>query len=140
VGEETLIVDAGSAAGYTVRDAMVKRPKALPASATIADLRRLFENPKVRTALIVDDGRFLGAVERDDVPAAGGDDLAPALGLAPAGVQTVGPDDALPAALDRLGRTAERRLVVVDADGRLAGLLCPNEDGTSFCLDPRTST
>ena len=139
VGEKTLTVDAASAAGYTVRDAMVKRPKTLPAEATVADLRRLFENPKVRTALIVDGERFRGAVERDDAATAA-DDGAPALSLASPGVPTVGPGDALPDALERLGRTAERRLVVVEADGRLAGLLCPNEDGTSFCLDPHSSS
>jgi CBS domain-containing protein len=133
MGEKTLAVGA-DAAGLTVRDAMVKRPKTLPADATVADLRRLFENPKVRTALLVDGERFRAAVERDDVADAA-DDAAPALSLAPADVETVGPGEPLPAALARLGQTVERRLVVVEPDGRLAGLLCPNDDGTSFCLD-----
>ena len=133
MGEKTLAVGPG-VEGLAVRDAMVKRPKTLPADATVGDLRRLFDNPKVRTALLVDGERFAAAVERDDV-AADADDAAPARSLAPATVDTVGPDEPLPAALERVGRTAERRLVVVEPDGRLAGLLCPNEDATSFCLD-----
>ena len=133
MGENTLVIE-GDPTGLAVRDAMVRRPKTLPANATVADLRRLFENPKVRTALLVDGERFRAAIERDDVPSAA-DEAAPALSVAAGDAATVAPDDPLPAALERLGRTAERRLVVVEGDGRLAGLLCPNEDGTSFCLD-----
>src|SRR4051794_23181791 len=112
---------------------MVKRPKTLPVTATVGDLRALFENPKVRTALVADGSRFRGAVERSDVPEGAPDD-APALSVAPPGAPTVRPGAPLPEALELLGRTAERRLVVVEEDGSLAGLLCPNEDGTSFCI------
>lgn len=133
MGDKSLVVDAGLG-GLTVRDAMVKRPKTLPADATVGDLRRLFENPKVRTALLVDGRAFRAAVERDDVSASADDDT-PALSVARAEVETVGPEEPLADALTRLGHTAERRLVVVDGVD-LAGLLCPNEDASSFCLDP----
>jgi CBS-domain-containing membrane protein len=52
----------------TVGEVMLARPKTLGTDATVADLRRLFENRSVRTALLVDGEAFFGTVERDDVP------------------------------------------------------------------------
>lgn len=116
-----------------VRDAMVSRPKTLPASATVADLRGLFANPHVRTALLVDGDRFAGAVERHDVPS-DGDDARPARELAAAEVTTVEPDAPLADALAILDADANHRLVVLDPDGvTLRGLLCLTTDRTGFC-------
>src|SRR3954468_13961453 len=56
------------AAGRLVRDVMVHRPKTLPADATVADLRRQFENPRVQTALLAEDGRFAGAIAPSELP------------------------------------------------------------------------
>lgn len=121
------------AEGARVRDAMVSRPKTLPASATVAELRALFANPHVQTALLVDGERFAGAVERGDVP----DDAAetsPARALAATAVSTVEPDTPLAEALEILDADAHRRLVVLDPDGvTLRGLLCLTSDRTGFC-------
>lgn len=57
-----------------VRDVMLARPKTLPVEATVADLRRLFANPRVLTALLVDGPMFVGSIERDDLDAALPDD------------------------------------------------------------------
>ena len=54
--------------GRTVAAVMLTNPKTLPAGATVADARSLFENPRVQTALIVEGSRFLGALDRDQIP------------------------------------------------------------------------
>ena len=61
-------IAVGEAADQLVGDVMIKRPKTLPVEATVADVRRLFENGSVQTGLLVDDGRFRAAIERDNVP------------------------------------------------------------------------
>lgn len=55
-------------ADLAVRDVMVHRPKTLPAKATVADLREHFTNPRVRTALLADGGRFCGAIAPEELP------------------------------------------------------------------------
>ena len=42
-------VTLDEAAILTVGEVMISRPKTLPSTATVADARRLFENPSVRT-------------------------------------------------------------------------------------------
>ena len=122
--------------GGTVADAMLRRPKTLPAGATVGDVRRLFaEHPTVRTALLVDGGALAGAVERGDLPEAASDG-APAADYA-GGAATVSVETPLDEALAVLAGRAEQRLVVVDADGvTLQGLLCPSGGGNSFCVGP----
>src|SRR5690349_7483356 len=79
------------ATGRLVRDVMVRRPKTLPADATVADLRRQFENPRVQSALLADDGRFAGAIAPSELPdSAADDELARA--YARVDVPTLGPD------------------------------------------------
>lgn len=117
----------------SVGDVMVRRPKAMPATATVADLRRAFANPHVISALLVDGDAFAGLVNRVDLPEAARDD-APARDFADAGVVTVRPSTALPEAVKTLDTDQGRRLVVLEDDGRtLAGLLCLDESRSSFC-------
>jgi CBS domain-containing protein len=119
----------------TVEAVMLRRPKTLPAAASVADLRRLFENRSVRTALLVDGERFVAAVERGDVPEAAAADE-PALAFARRDAERVRPDVRVEDALPQLERSAEGRLVVVDEDGAtLRGLLCLRGAGDSFCVD-----
>src|SRR3954454_7084644 len=120
--------------GERVADAMLVRPKTLPASASVADLRRLFANPKVRTALLVDGAALAGVVDQDDLPAAAADDER-ARDYARSDVMRVAPDTALRSARAWLDDHDERRLVVVEADGTLRGLLCLNRRRTGFCRD-----
>ncbi|HEY1276898.1 MAG TPA: CBS domain-containing protein [Thermoleophilaceae bacterium] len=119
-----------------VRDVMVARPKTIPADGNVADLRRLFANPHVATALLVDGARFAGAVERDALTDDVSDDL-PARELARRDVDSIGPDAPVTAALSRLDADEQRRLVVLDGDGRtLLGLLCLTTDRSGFCVSP----
>lgn len=121
------------AASERVRDAMVTRPKTLPADATVGDLRRLLANPRLLTVLLVEGTTFAGAVEREDVDE-GLEDESPARALAVPELDTIGPDAPLREAVERLYDSWSRRLVVLDADGTsLLGLLCLKGDRAGLC-------
>jgi CBS domain-containing protein len=116
-----------------VREIMVSRPKTLPADATVADVRRLFENQSVRTALLVDGPRFAGALEREDVPDAAAAEE-PATHYVRDEVATIGPEQSAHEAASTMASLGTRRLVVLDADGvTLRGLVCLTTDLESFC-------
>jgi CBS domain-containing protein len=126
-------VTRDDAPGSRVRDAMVSSPKTMPADGTVADLRAMFANPHVVSALLVDGSEFVGLVNRDAVRAET-PDAQPARSLARADVATIDPDAPLAEALAVLDRDAGRRLVVLDRDGRtLRGLLCLTSDRGGFC-------
>jgi predicted transcriptional regulator len=123
------------AADLLVRDVMVRRPKTLPAQATVAELRAHFENPRVRTALLADGGRFAGAIAPEELPA-GADDSEAARAHARTDLPTVGPDATMTDAMALLDSRGDNRLLVLDADGEtIAGLLCLDQPGTGFCTD-----
>ena len=116
----------------TVRDAMRIRPKTLPSDATVGDLRRLFDNPKVMDAVLVDGTAFVGVVDRDAV--GGLPNETPAQDLAHSSDVTIAPETNLSEAMARLDREDSWRLVVVGSDGvTLEGLLCLNTTRTGFC-------
>jgi predicted transcriptional regulator len=124
-------IDRDDAADRLVRDVMVHRPKTLPADATVADLRREFENPRVQTALLADDGRFAGAVAPDELPdTADGEE--PAKAYARVDIPTLAPEATMGEAIALLEARGEFRLVVLEGD-TLAGLLCLDRRGTTFC-------
>lgn len=116
-----------------VRDVMVSRPKTMTAGASVADVRRVFANPHVISALLVDGTVFAGMINRGDVPSTGSDD-APARDFARTDVPTVRPDAKVADAIAVLDSNRDRRLVVLDDDGvTLAGLICLDESRDSFC-------
>ena len=128
-------VARGDAAGLLVRDVMVKRPKTLPADASVADLRAQFANPRVQAALLADDGRFAGAVAPWELPETA-DDAEPAARYARLDVPTLGPDATMAEALALLDSRRDHRLIVLDGEGdraTLAGLLCLDRTGKTFC-------
>jgi CBS domain-containing protein len=117
----------------TVGEVMLSRPKTLDVDATLGDLRRLFENRSVRTALLVDGGRFAGTVERADVPpdAADGEPLRTFVRF---DAELVRPDVPVRDVIAQLDASREGRLVVVDEDGAtLRGLLCLSGIDDAFC-------
>jgi len=123
------------AAGLLVRDVMVSRPKTLPVDATVGDLRRQFENPRVQTALLADGGRFAGAIAPSELPDTA-DAAEPARVYARTDVPTLPPDATMAEALALLEERGDFRLVVLDGEGAgatLAGLLCLDRRGTTFC-------
>jgi CBS domain-containing protein len=113
-----------------VRDVMVRRPKTLPAGATVGDLRRLFSNAHVMTALLVDGDSFAGAVDRHSVPDQAPDD-SPARSLATSG-DVIGPDLPMAEAVLQLEARGTDRLVVLDGPN-LVGLVCLTKDRDGFC-------
>jgi CBS domain-containing protein len=122
-----------TANGLRVGDAMVASPKTMPADGTVADLRAMFANSHVVTALLVDGTAFAGVVRRDDLRGDVSDDE-PARALAHRDVPTSRPDLPLIEAVRALDARGDRRLVVLDSDGRtLRGLLCLTSDRSGFC-------
>jgi hypothetical protein len=53
----------------TVGEVMITKPKTLPATVLVGDVRQVFEQPSHRTVLLTDDGTFRGAIERERLPA-----------------------------------------------------------------------
>ena len=122
------------AAVLTVGEVMISRPKTQSGDAALADVRRAFENPSVRTVLLADDGVFRGAVEREAVPADAPDD-APAMRYADTAPVTATPATPISEAIKLLDGQAEPRLIVLDDDGAtLRGLLCFNRGSSEFCV------
>jgi CBS domain-containing protein len=122
-----------AAADLLVGEVMIAKPKTLPATATVGEVRGLFEKKNVRTVLLADGDAFRGAVERDDLPAAASDDE-PALRFADADPLKTTPQTPMRDALSLLDGREEPRLVVLDEDGvTLRGLLCADSSGAGFC-------
>ena len=122
------------AAVLTVGEVMISRPKTQSGDAALADVRRAFENPSVRTVLLADDGVFRGAIEREAVPADAPDD-APAMRYADTAPVTATPATPISEAIKLLDGQAEPRLIVLDDDGAtLRGLLCFNRGSSEFCV------
>jgi predicted transcriptional regulator len=122
-------------AALRVADVMVRRPKTIPADASVADLREHFANPRVRTALLAADGRFQGAISPEELPDAA-DGSEPALAYARRDVPSVGADATMAEALAEMDSREDHRLIVLGDDGEtLIGLLCLDRSGASFCVD-----
>lgn len=118
----------------TVGEVMIARPKTQPGDALVGDVRRVFEQPSVRTVLLADDGVFRGAIERDDVPADAADGE-PAITYADTEPVTATPATPVPEAIKLLEDQPEPRLIVLDEDGAtLRGLLCFNRGSDEFCV------
>jgi CBS domain-containing protein len=118
----------------TVGEVMIRAPKTLPSDATVADVRRIFEKPTVRTVLLADGGRFAGLIERDQLSADAPDDE-PASAYIDPSPATATPGMSMDDAIRLFEARGEPRLVVLDDDGiTLRGLLCGNATATGFCL------
>ncbi len=105
----------------------------LDAAATVADLRAYFAaSSSRRLAVLVDGGRYVGAVssdgfaDRDDPPDAPARDLV-------AREPLVAPDAPASLARDLALSTAARRVPVVDRDGFLVGIVAIDKHLASFC-------
>ncbi len=127
-------VSMDDAVDKTVGDVMIAQPKTWPGDAPVSEVRRAFEKPSVRTVLLADGERFVGAIERDRLPedAPEGE---PARAYADPQPLTATPGTPVPEAIQLLEGRGEPRLVVLDDDGlRLRGLLCLNSSATGFCV------
>jgi Mg/Co/Ni transporter MgtE len=121
-----------AADGLTVQAVMHAQLTALPASATIGDVRDYFEaSTHRRLAFVVDDDdRFVGSLTPGHVAA--GDRARPAAEVADRG-PTVAPDEPAVTGRDLALQTDARRVPVVDDGGRLVGVVAVTGDLQSFC-------
>jgi CBS domain-containing protein len=118
-------------AGLTAADLMHRRITTLPASATVGELRAYFaESTSHKLALLVDGERYVGALEPSALD--GADDSAPARDFGSPG-ETVAPGAPAGEARERALAMASSRLPVVDADGRLVGIIAINHTRDGFC-------
>ncbi|MEZ5098377.1 MAG: CBS domain-containing protein [Thermoleophilia bacterium] len=126
-------IDRASAERLAVRDVMLPRPKTIPLQGTVGHLRAVVSQRNVKEAVVVDGAAFVGLLGPDDVPAGVPAD-APLRPYVRGGQPTVRADAPMREALALLEATGAARLAVVAGDGStLAGLLCPNSEGSRFC-------
>lgn len=121
------------AAPRLVRDVMLRTPKTLPGSATVDDARAFFANPKVISAVIVDGTRYVGLLDRSDMPSllAGS---TPIRTFARRSAPIITPQRTVAEATEILDDLGLARLAVVEEDGvTLAGLLCLDLKRAGFC-------
>ena len=121
------------AEGLVVADVMLREPKALPTAATVGQVRELLAKSSVQMVLLADAGVFTGAVT--ELPA-GALDGEPVIGFADASPVSLGPDESASTAFELAARLPHRRVVVLDEQRNLLGLLCLNEARTKFCGVP----
>jgi CBS-domain-containing membrane protein len=121
--------------GLVVADVMHDEVGALPAAATVAHAREWFA-PSVsrRLAIVADGDRYVGVLTPADVTTEVSADR-PLAVVARAG-DSVAPDAPAATGLAVVLASAARRVPVVDADGRLHGVLAITADGKHFaCRD-----
>ena len=114
----------------TAADLMLREPKTLPGDASVEDVRGVLANPKVQLVLLADGDSFVGAVTAipGDAPA-----NAPARDYAETEPDTIAPTASSDEAFARATANPNRRVIVLDDDHRLLGLLCLNQSRTKFC-------
>lgn len=118
--------------GLTVADITHVKFTALPATATVADVRAWFaQSASRRLAFVADGERYLGSLTPEDVAGDAGDDR-PAVDVAQDG-PTVSPDAPATTGRDLALLTDSRRVPVVDVRGRLLGVVAVTGDLQSFC-------
>jgi CBS domain-containing protein len=117
----------------TVADLMLRNPKTLTAAASVAEVRELLANPKVQMVLLTEGGAFKGAVTH--VPA----EASPrnrALAYVDTDAATISPQASADEAFERAVASPTRRVIVLDEDHNVVGLLCLNRSRTGFCQTP----
>jgi CBS domain-containing protein len=121
------------AAGLTVADVTHRHFSALPASATIGEVSDWFAaSASRRMAILADDaGRYAGALTPSDV--AGEVDRTLAAAEVAKDGPTIGPEAPARAGEELALSTDARRVVVVDHERRVLGIVSVTGDLTSFC-------
>ena len=115
----------------TVADITHAKFTALPATATIGDVRDWFAaSTSRRQAFVADEGRYVGSLTPEDV--ANADPARPAVEVAQDG-PTITPDAPAATGRDLALLTESRRVPVVDGDGILLGVVAVTGDLQSFC-------
>lgn len=120
------------AAALTVADVTHARFSPLPASVTVGEVHAWFAaSDSRRMALLADDGRYVGSLVPEDVAGAP-DPAEPAAELARPG-PTVAPDAPASRGQELALATEALRVPVVDAAGKLLGIVAVTADLQGFC-------
>jgi CBS domain-containing protein len=122
--------------GQVAADHMLREPKTLPGSATVADVRAVLANPKVRMVLLADGPTFRAAISEVPDTALASES---ALAYAEPSPETIGPTESATVAFERATAAAHRRVIVLGDRGELLGLLCLNPSRTHFCQTPNST-
>jgi CBS domain-containing protein len=109
---------------------MLAEPKTLPGDATVADARQALANQSVELILLADGKTFVGAIAEIPDGAPSG---SPARDFADPNPATIAPTESGEVAFEVTARSPHRRVVVVDAEGTLLGLVCVDRARTRFC-------
>jgi len=109
---------------------MLRNPKTLTAAASVAEVRELLANPKVQMVLLADGEAFKGAVTHVPEEASPRDR---AVTYVDTDAETISPDASADEAFERAKASPTRRVIVLDEDDNLLGLLCLNASRTRFC-------
>jgi hypothetical protein len=119
------------APGLTVADVTHSRFKALPATATVGEVRAWFAvKESHRMALLAgDDGQYAGHLLREDIHGADDRPVAEIARRAP----TVAPEDPATRGEELALSAGARRVPVVDRDGVLRGIVAITTDLQGFC-------
>jgi len=117
-------------------DLMLREPKTLAGDASVAEVREQLANPKVQLVLLTDGRAFKGAVT--SLPAEAGATES-ALAYAEREPETIAPDASEEEAFARAAASPNRRVIVLDDDRNLLGLLCLNQARSGFCRAPSSS-
>jgi hypothetical protein len=121
--------------GRTAASVVHPRLTSLPSSVTIAEVRAYFGvSPSRRLAtLLDDDGRYVAALAAEDLPPEGAtDEDGPARPCARER-PTIGADAPAAQARDLALATPTQRVPVLDAAGRLVGVVAIDKTRTRFC-------
>jgi CBS-domain-containing membrane protein len=122
--------------GRSAADVVHTRLTSLPAGASVAEVRAYFaESGSRRLATFLDaDGRYAGALAPEELPPAGdaAAEAGPAVAHA-AARETIRDDAPAAAALALALATDSKRVPVLDAAGRLVGVVALDKTRTRFC-------
>lgn len=114
----------------TASELMLRNPKTLAGDASVAEVREQLANPKVQMVLLADGEAFRGAITELPADAMPTD---PAVDYADVEPETIPPDASAEEAFERASANPHRRVIVLDEDANLLGLLCLNAARTGFC-------
>lgn len=118
----------------TVADVVVRLPKTLPLTTTVAEARAELDDEHMHMLLLTANGFLLGTLVRSDLASAENDsDLA--MVYATLTGRTVPPRVNAEVMRRVLVASGDRRRAVVDREGRLLGLLCLKRRLSGFCSD-----
>jgi CBS domain-containing protein len=128
----TVHIPLEQAGGSAVRDVMMLEPRSVGPDTPISEVRDTFASPSVKLMLVTDGERFLGTLDREDLPAEGDGPIAPHVR---ADRPSLRPDDPVDKALALVNEQGMTRIPVAEGD-QLLGLVCFNKSHSAFCVYP----